>query len=41
MTATILPPDVLEKLNPELFIPIVLYLCHEGWGRPLCHFGSL
>lgn len=29
LTATIMPPEMLEKLNPELFIPLVIYLCHE------------
>ena len=29
MTATVLPPDLLESLKPEYVVPLVLYLCHE------------
>nr|ACB05333.1 hydratase/dehydrogease multifunctional enzyme type 2 [Starmerella bombicola] len=30
MTETILPPDILEKLKPELIVPVVGYLVHEN-----------
>lgn len=29
MTETVLPPDILEKLKPELIVPVVGYLVHE------------
>eukprot|EP01116_Phalansterium_solitarium_P021605 TRINITY_DN678_c0_g1_i1.p1 TRINITY_DN678_c0_g1~~TRINITY_DN678_c0_g1_i1.p1 ORF type:complete len:612 (-),score=249.57 TRINITY_DN678_c0_g1_i1:177-2012(-) len=29
MTATIMPPDVLEALKPQYVAPLVGYLCHE------------
>jgi len=30
MTATIMPPEMLEKLKPEMIVPLVAYLCHES-----------
>ena len=30
MTATVMPPDLLEALKPEFVSPLVLALCHEG-----------
>jgi NAD(P)-dependent dehydrogenase (short-subunit alcohol dehydrogenase family) len=29
LTATVMPPEVLEKIRPEMVVPIVLYLCSE------------
>ncbi|GAA5933750.1 hypothetical protein JCM10213_008583 [Rhodosporidiobolus nylandii] len=29
MTATIMPPDMLEKLSPDAIVPLVAYLCHD------------
>jgi len=29
MTATIMPPDLVEALKPEYITPLVSYLCHE------------
>ncbi|KAF9584639.1 hypothetical protein BGW38_005762 [Lunasporangiospora selenospora] len=29
MTETIMPPDMLKSLKPEMVTPLVLYLCHE------------
>lgn len=29
MTATILPPELVEALKPEFITPLVAYLCHE------------
>ncbi|KAK9895846.1 putative multifunctional beta-oxidation protein [Cystobasidium minutum MCA 4210] len=29
MTATIMPPEMLEKLKPEYVVPLIAYLCHE------------
>lgn len=30
MTATVMPPDLLEALKPEYIVPLVGYLCHES-----------
>eukprot|EP01112_Ceratiomyxa_fruticulosa_P020725 TRINITY_DN713_c0_g4_i1.p1 TRINITY_DN713_c0_g4~~TRINITY_DN713_c0_g4_i1.p1 ORF type:complete len:254 (+),score=61.88 TRINITY_DN713_c0_g4_i1:146-907(+) len=30
MTATIMPPELVEALKPEFVTPLVLYLCHES-----------
>lgn len=30
MTATIMPPDLVEKLNPEYVAPLVAFLAHES-----------
>lgn len=30
MTATIMPPELLEAFKPEYVVPLVLYLCHES-----------
>ena len=30
MTATILPPEVLETMKPETVAPFVAYLAHES-----------
>jgi len=30
MTATVMPPDLLEALKPEYVAPLVAYLCHES-----------
>jgi len=30
MTATVMPPDLVEALKPEYITPLVAYLCHEG-----------
>ena len=30
LTATIMPPDILEQLRPEFVTPLVLKLCHES-----------
>ncbi len=30
LTATILPPDLVEALKPEYVAPLVAYLCHES-----------
>mmetsp|Transcript_5480 Transcript_5480/g.15461 ORF Transcript_5480/g.15461 Transcript_5480/m.15461 type:complete len:418 (+) Transcript_5480:74-1327(+) len=30
MTATVMPPDFIEKLKPEYVAPLVGYLCHES-----------
>ncbi|KAG0261603.1 hypothetical protein DFQ27_002897 [Actinomortierella ambigua] len=30
MTETIMPPDMLASLKPEMVTPLVEYLCHEG-----------
>ncbi len=29
LTAQVMPPDLIEKLRPELVVPLVLYLCSE------------
>ncbi|KAK4055386.1 hypothetical protein OIO90_003224 [Microbotryomycetes sp. JL221] len=29
MTKTVMPPEMLEKLSPEMIVPLVAYLCHE------------
>jgi NAD(P)-dependent dehydrogenase (short-subunit alcohol dehydrogenase family) len=33
MTENLMPPDVLEKIKPELVSPIVAYLCSEDCGE--------
>jgi len=30
MTATVMPPDLLEALKPDYVAPLVAYLCHES-----------
>jgi len=30
MTATIMPPEMLEKLKPEMIVPLVAFLCHDS-----------
>jgi len=30
MTATVMPPELLESFKPEFVVPLVLYLCHES-----------
>ena len=30
MTATVMPPELVEALKPEYVAPLVAYLCHEG-----------
>ena len=30
MTATVMPPELVEALKPEYIAPLVAYLCHEG-----------
>ena len=30
MLETVMPPDVLKTVNPNLVIPLVAYLCHES-----------
>jgi len=30
MTATIMPPEMLEKLKPEMVVPLVGFLCHDS-----------
>lgn len=30
MTETVMPPDMLKDLKPEVVIPLALYLCHES-----------
>ncbi|KAL1915785.1 uncharacterized protein VTP21DRAFT_6544 [Calcarisporiella thermophila] len=30
MTATVMPPEVMENLKPEFVAPLVLYLCHDS-----------
>lgn len=30
MTATVMPPELLEAFKPEFVVPLVLYLCHES-----------
>jgi len=29
MTATVMPPELVEALKPEYIVPLVAYLCHE------------
>ncbi|TPX42713.1 hypothetical protein SeLEV6574_g05450 [Synchytrium endobioticum] len=30
MTESVMPPDLLAKVKPELVVPVVAYLCHES-----------
>lgn len=30
MTETVMPPSALEKLTPEMVVPVVLYMCHDS-----------
>jgi len=30
MTETVLPPTALEKLTPEMVVPVVLWMCHDS-----------
>ena len=30
MTETVMPPEMLEKLSPEMIVPLVAYLCHDS-----------
>lgn len=30
MTATVMPPDLVDALKPEFITPVVAYLCHES-----------
>ncbi|KAK4047301.1 hypothetical protein OIV83_005479 [Microbotryomycetes sp. JL201] len=30
MTKTVMPPEMLEKLSPEMIVPLVAYLCHDA-----------
>jgi hypothetical protein len=29
MLETVMPPDVLKTVNPNLVVPLVAYLCHD------------
>jgi len=30
MLETVMPPDILKTVQPELVVPLVAYLCHES-----------
>ena len=38
MTETVMPPEMLENLSPEMIVPLVAYLCHEDTKDNSCVF---